>query len=180
MFIFNNRHNVFISLIFMLTVLLQSFSAASAPKPVIGWLEHVLIDEVALRIEAKIDTGADNSSINARVIDTFMSNDDEWIRFQLSNNHGDEHVLKKKIQRYVNIKRKRSSSLKRPVVLLGVCLGDIYSEVEVNLADRSNFEYQMLIERNYLRGIYVVDSQITHTSETTCKSRSAASIDASE
>lgn len=44
------------------------------------------------------------------------------------------------------------------MIILGICLGTTYKEVEVNLANRSNFNYQMLIGRSYLSGDFLVDA----------------------
>jgi hypothetical protein len=44
------------------------------------------------------------------------------------------------------------------VIVLGVCLSNVYKEVEVNLVDRANFNYPMLVGRSFLAGSFVVDS----------------------
>jgi hypothetical protein len=57
----------------------------------------------------------------------------------------------------------------RPVIRLGICLGNVYKEVEVNLQDRSKFNYQMLIGRSYLKNSFLVDASATFTVETNCQ-----------
>ena len=56
-----------------------------------------------------------------------------------------------------------------PVVTLGLCIGHINREIEINLADRSNFKYVMLVGRDFLRDTYVVDSAKTLTIEPNCQ-----------
>jgi hypothetical protein len=48
-------------------------------------------------------------------------------------------------------------------------LGDFYREAEVNLVDRSGFNYQMLIGRSFLAGNLIVDPSIKYTTKPICK-----------
>lgn len=155
-------------LVFVLLISLTITSAFADTLPVSGWIEFVTIDNNKLQLEAKVDTGADNSSINAKILKKYTLNDENWIRFQVTNKKGEQIVLERKISRYANIKRKLASPLKRPVVYMGICLGKVYREAEVNLADRSTFKYQLLIGRNYLKNMYLVDSASKHLTVPEC------------
>ena len=152
----------------ILLVLLMATPATALPKQTIGWLEYVHIGDANLRLEAKIDTGADTTSVNARGIRAIKVGGEDWIRFKLDDTHGHSVTLERKLVRYVKIKQKSALSTKRPVIKLGICLGSIFQEVEVNLAMRRNFKYPMLIGRNYLKGVFVVDSGAEHTSGPSC------------
>ncbi len=134
----------------------------------IGWLEFVEIEKGKLRLDAKIDTGADVSSINAKSIRKITRDDEEWVLIVLANNNGKEIVLEKPVIRYARIKRKQAESIERPVIHLEICIGNIVKTVEVNLSKRKNFKYKMLIGRNYLRGAYLVDSSKEHTTTHSC------------
>ena len=57
----------------------------------------------------------------------------------------------------------------RPVVVLGVCMGDMYKDIEVNLVDRKGFLYPVLIGRSFLKENIVVDATLTFTREPVCK-----------
>jgi len=141
----------------------------SSEKKAIGWLEHVEIADSDFQLKAKIDTGATTSSLNAKIIKKFSKNGDKWIRFQIENKTGDKVLLERKLVRYVKIKRKLAFALKRPVIKLGICLGQVYRTMEINLADRKNFNYQVLIGRNYLRDYFLVDSALRYTTKPLCK-----------
>ena len=52
---------------------------------------------------------------------------------------------------------------------LGICLGNVYKEVEVNLEDRSKFNYQLLIGRSYLKNSFLVDASATFTLKPNCQ-----------
>lgn len=152
----------------LLIVLLFALPATALPQQIIGWREYVHIGEANLRLEAKIDTGADITSIHASGIRAIKVKGENWIRFRLYDIHGHSITLKRKIVRYAKIKQKSALSTKRPVIKLGICLGNIFQEVEVNLAKRRNFKYPMLIGRNFLKGIFVVDSGAVHKTSPTC------------
>ena len=150
-------------------VLLIGFGSAQATdKRVIGWLEYAHINEAKMRLRVKVDTGADFSSLKAKILKTFTRNGEDWVRFRLKDGHNDAVVLERKIIRYARVKRKMAPSIKRPVVMLGICIGNIYRDAEVNLAKRKKFKYEMLIGRNYLHNAFLVDSAQSYTVGPSC------------
>ena len=52
---------------------------------VAGWIENVSIFPGNFKIKAKLDTGARNSSLNARNMEEFYRDGDKWVRFKLKN-----------------------------------------------------------------------------------------------
>lgn len=137
-------------------------------KQSIGWLEEISIDKDALQLKAKIDTGATTSSINSKIIKKYTRDHESWVRFRVQNKDGEDIVLDRKILRVVQIKRKLALPIKRYVISLGICLGNTYRELEVNLANRENFVYRVLIGRNYLHDHFLVDSARTFTTSPNC------------
>lgn len=152
----------------ILIPLLWPVNGQAAIKQPIGWLEYAYIGEANLRLEAKLDTGADTSSVEAKILRKFTVQGAKWIQFSLTDEHNHTAVLERKIERYVKIKRKLAPSIRRPVIRLGICIGSVYRDVEVNLADRHKFKYQLLIGRNYLQGIFLVDTALHHTARPSC------------
>jgi len=153
----------------LLFSLFQASSAFAVDKQVIGWLEEVTVDKSNFKLKAKIDTGATTSSLNAAIVKTYIKDSDDWIRFSVQNKDGQQINFERKVLRYTKIKRKSAKSLERPVIKLGVCISEVYRELEVNLADRTNFEYHMLIGRNYLGGYFLVDSELVYQSSPSCR-----------
>lgn len=149
--------------------LIPTLNTFAQEKETIGWLEKVAINGSSLQLKAKIDTGATTSSIHSKVLKKFKKNNENWVRFRIKTASGNKIVLERKIQRISKIKRKLAFSIKRPVVLLGICIGNTYKEEEVNLAKRDNFVYPLLIGRNYLKGNFLVDSEVTFTRKPACK-----------
>lgn len=125
---------------------------------VAGWVEEVRLDRLDFSLGAKLDTGADTTSIDANRIAWFKKDGADHVRFTVEARDGREVTLERAVVRIARIKNLDGPSLRRPVVLLGVCLGPIYREVEVNLAGRGRFRNRMLVGRNFLRGRVLVDS----------------------
>jgi hypothetical protein len=136
---------------------------------VAGWIENVSIFPGNFKIKAKLDTGAKNSSLNAKHIEEFERDGDKWVRFTLKNWKERTESFEARVIRTATIKQHETQPVKRPVILLGICLGNGYKEVEVNLQDRSKFNYQMLIGRSYLRNLILVDSSATFTVQPNCQ-----------
>jgi hypothetical protein len=152
---------------FFIFVLLSVIETAEA-KEVIGRLERVSINHGGLILEAKIDTGAKNSSLNAENYHLSRKAGEIWVKFDVTNPDGKTVTLEKPVVRFVKIKRKEANIQQRPAILLDVCIGKVFKEVEVNLVNRSNFDYQMLIGRSLLRGEFIVDVGKSFTIEPRC------------
>jgi len=144
-------------------------TAVAEAKQVVGWVEKVRIYPGDLLIQAKLDTGAKTSSLNCDCMNFFERNGVEWVRFSLTNDEGATVSLEREIYRNSQIKRHFGENQERPVVKLGVCLGNAYQEVEVNLVDRGGLNYQMLIGRTALEGRFVIDPAATYTTKPRCE-----------
>ena len=138
-------------------------------KPIVGWLERVSIEGDQLVVHAKIDTGADSCSLHVTDIDTYKKSGKRWIRFSVMNRSGESVFMERKVSRVARIKRKQTESQRRYFVEMGICLGDVYKKVQVNLVDRSGFKFHMLVGRNFLRDSFVVDPSLQYTREPSCR-----------
>jgi hypothetical protein len=138
-------------------------------KEVVGWVERIKLYPGEMILKAKVDTGAKTSSINAGNIDEFTRDGDPWIRFEVTDRHGHKVKIERKLERRARIQRHFGKLQTRPVVVLGVCMGDMYKDIEVNLVDRKGFIYPVLIGRSFLKENIVVDATLTFTREPLCK-----------
>ena len=77
-------------------------------------------------------------------------------------------TLNKKIVRFAKIRRKKAQPQDRPVIEIELCLAGIKKLVEVNLVNRSNFNYQMLVGRTYLQKDFLIDIDKKYTSLPIC------------
>jgi hypothetical protein len=155
-------------LIVSITVGLSIFAVA-AEKRIVGWVEIVSIYPGNLKIKAKLDTGARNSSLNAKDLEQFQRDGQTWVRFNLLNFKNRVETFEAKVIRTAKIKQIGQEADKREVIKLGICVGNTYKEVEVNLEDRSGFNYQMLIGRSYLRESFIIDPELGFTLKPDCR-----------
>jgi hypothetical protein len=143
-------------------------SAAGDSRTVVGLVEEVKITPGGLTLEAKLDTGADHSSLHAVNISRFRRGSERWVRFDVVNAEGDRVTLERELARVSRIKSPDDRPQKRPTVMLGVCLGNVYKEIEVNLVDRSRFRNKMLIGRSFMKDKLLVDPSKKNTVKPTC------------
>jgi hypothetical protein len=139
---------------------------AQTPR-IIGWTEPVAIAGGTLTLTAKMDTGADGSSIDARAISVFKRDGERWVSFVVGDD-GNAVKLERKLLRMVRVRRMAGGWQRRPVVMLDVCLGDVRRTTPVNLADREEMRTPMLIGRSFLDGDFAVLSSRTHTTVPRC------------
>lgn len=162
-----------ITLLICFSIFLSLIPVCAESKEVIGWLEMIRIYPGDLKVRAKMDTGAKSSSINVYNLKKQMRGREAWVSFELKENTKKEKsnsiVLEKKVFRTVKIKRKGGGLEERPVVTMEVCLGGLHKLIEMNLMDRSNFHYQVLIGRTDLRNDFLIDPSATFTRKPLCK-----------
>lgn len=141
----------------ILPTLLASVSLAAGAKVaenVFGVSEEVLLRDLDLTVPAKLDTGAVTASLSAQNIEMFRRGGEEWVRFELAvSGELEGRQLEKPVVRTVNIRRRAEDIANdsaeeystRPVVEMELCLGEHSGTVEVNLTDRTSFDYPLLI-----------------------------------
>ncbi|MEZ8342871.1 ATP-dependent zinc protease [Vibrio cyclitrophicus] len=129
----------------------------SEPLFKVGHIEVVEVN--GMMFPAKLDTGADVSSMNAVNIKRFKKDGQDMVSFTYQNNQGDKQDFTKPVIDVMRIKAKKGEKVNiRPVVEMKVKLGDLEKEVRVNLQDRSRFEYSMILGKNFLKHGAVVSS----------------------
>ncbi|WP_292920519.1 RimK/LysX family protein [Nitrosomonas sp.] len=128
-------------------------------KTLLGGIENVFLDPPGMEFSARIDTGAQTSSLNALDIVEFERDGKPFVKFNLIHPFtGDKLELTRRLRRHVRIKgRGGRESHRRPVVKIRVVLADIDEQINFTLEDRSRFKHQILIGRNLLQDLAIVD-----------------------
>ncbi len=130
---------------------------------IIGEVEPIYILPMKTPFEARIDTGAENSSIDVEKLNLFERDGEKWVSFTIKNSqNGEVHRFEKKVEKTTTIKRINESE-KRVVVTLDVKFGNQIINAKFSLANREKFEYQVLVGRNILTGRAIVDTSLSHT-----------------
>ncbi|MCG9724398.1 ATP-dependent zinc protease family protein [Vibrio brasiliensis] len=128
---------------------------------VLGEVEKVTIDAIKQSFDARVDTGAATSSLNAVDIEEFERNGKNWVRFHLSDGEkalDDSNWIEAPILRFVKIRQSTNSEVERRAVIeLWVKLGKIHEKAQFTLADRSQMSHPVLLGREFIRDIAVVD-----------------------
>ncbi len=126
-------------------------------KMVVGELERVWVDPPGKTIVARVDTGAHSSSLHAQGLIVFERDGKDWVRFELVLN-GESTPLERKVERYVRVYQQADpEGSRRPVVQMRVRLGDVQDTFDFTLADRAHLDYEMLLGRNFLTDMALVD-----------------------
>ncbi len=131
-----------------------------------GYIEQAQVE--GLSFPVKLDTGADITSMNATDMTFFNKDGEKWVTYTYSNHNGAKHEFTRKVVNETKIKaREGEKSIPRPVVRMRIKLGDIEEMVDVNLRDRTDFDYSMILGRNFLRHDIAVsgDQQFILTQE---------------
>jgi len=128
-------------------------------KQLVGAVEKVFLSPPGAVFSARIDTGATTSSLDVHEVERFERDGESWVRFTLSNPEDESRVtLERKVVRNARIiQAVTDEAERRPVVELGVTLGEKTQTAEFTLSDRRHLEHPVLIGRNILLDIMVVD-----------------------
>lgn len=144
-------------------------SQAGAKPSVFGYLENALVYPGAFPVEAKLDTGADHSSVHARIVRRWKKGGLDWVAFQIENKAGGSLRLEAPVERTARVRQHSGDAERRVVVLLELCVGTVRRMVQVNLVDREVFRYKLLIGRSFLANHIIVDSAARFTAEPACR-----------
>lgn len=141
----------------------------AADVTVVGWIERVKLGPEGVVILAKLDTGANTSSLHASEIRSYIRDGDDWVAFDLIDEKGGKAHFERKVVRISRIKRQGGGIQERPTILMGVCLGKVYRVTQVNLVDRKGFNYKFLVGRRFLAEHFAVDPARMYMVEPTCE-----------
>ncbi|MDA3962637.1 MAG: RimK/LysX family protein [Planctomycetota bacterium] len=122
----------------------------------VGWSELVdLPDWSVYDLPVKIDTGARSSSLHVEQLQMVPGN---RVRFVVRcARSGTLSTVEAPVVRVARVASSNGTRSKRVFVQTRLLMGPHCREVEVNLVDRGDMNYPMLIGRSALAGCYIVD-----------------------
>lgn len=138
-------------------------TAGEMHLPIIGAVEWVEVEPAGLKLEARIDTGAETTSIHAEKIQLVEKDGKRYVRFTVFDDAGEAIEQELRLRRRVLIKQKMGEPERRYVVRMWVSLAGMRSRIDVNLSDRDDFEYPLLVGRNFLVDTVIVDVSRRYT-----------------
>jgi hypothetical protein len=158
------------AVIVILVAICASVAAAPRELVILGWVEHVVLVEPGFRLRAKLDSGAETSSLDARIIKKFRQGGKRWVRFAVTNPRtGEEHVLVRERERTIGVVQHDGVNQVRPTVRVQMCVSDRLLDVEVSLVDRGEFTYRLLLGRSALESFALIDPGNTFLSRPQCR-----------
>lgn len=136
---------------------------------IVGWIERARLMQPDVHLKAKLDTGADTSSLDVEILKKFRKDDKRWVRFRLIDREtGEEHIIVRERIRTVSIVMHDGERQSRPVVRMQICIAGRVVNTDVSLIDRSEFKYPLLLGRKALESFALVDPGNTYLSSPDC------------
>lgn len=130
-------------------------------KMIVGWRENLSLPALGIdKIKAKIDTGARTSCLHAFKIESFLNQDELWVRFWLHPiQHNDDHVVvcEAKVVDERTVRDSGGHEETRYVVQSEICLGGQTWPAEITLTNRENMAFRMLLGRTAMHHRMIVD-----------------------
>ncbi len=136
-------------------------------KEIIGAIEWLYLDPPGRHYRARIDSGAETSSLSASNVVEFERDTDDWVRFTFQHNAEEDPIeLELPVKRVILIRQPATTEAERRVVVeFDIRLGEELQTTEFALTDRSHMTYPMLLGRAFLMDIYVLDVSRSYTHE---------------
>lgn len=157
----------------MTASLAQTVQQKESQEPTVaGWIETVTFPDYGITLDAKLDTGANSSSISVDDLERFRRGGKTWYRFTISGANGKTATIEQQTDRIARIMRAEVDDTRRPIVRLRICLAGHVAETDFTLTDRTGQKYPVLIGRKFLGSRILVDSARTHLFSGRCEAGS--------
>ena len=156
------RNNFLIGFVFF-TFSSNLFAQADSNKTIVGAIEEVLVGEDQLPFKARVDTGAQTSSIHAKNIDMDLLGDPQGkpIIFYIENKHGGSSKIETIVDSITTIKTAEGSE-ERFKIPLKIKWNNSIKTILLTLNDRTDMTYGLLLGRNWLQGDFIVDVDLNN------------------
>ncbi len=126
----------------------------------VGWREWVSLPDFGLPfIEAKIDSGARSSSLDAQVIEEFRRRRESWVRFVLFSDIDLSLAGKVVEAKLLGSREVRSSNgqvTRRPVIETSLRIGLETWPIELTLTSRRSMGFRLLLGRTAIGDRFMV------------------------
>lgn len=137
-------------------------------KKLVGAVERMSVIATGLDYQARIDTGARTTSLHA--VDIIVEqaeqekqkNIGKFVTFTTLNEQGAEKILRMKISDVTKISNAQGIEY-RYMVKMNLLWKNCQKKIDINLRDRSQMKYKLLIGRDWLHGDYLVDVELGET-----------------
>jgi hypothetical protein len=148
---------------------MDGVSRPSHSNTLAGWREWVQLPEIGVPwIKAKLDTGAQTSSIHAYDIEEFARDGQEWVRFRVrpwQKSVEDQVEVELPVHDRRVVRSSNGQSEERVVVKMPIELVGRRVSVLVTLTNRDHMGFRMLVGREALKHGFDVTSSRSYLGE---------------
>ncbi|MGH8530101.1 MAG: ATP-dependent zinc protease family protein [Nevskiales bacterium] len=188
---FRLAHGLNLSALLCTALLAHAQEIPLTERQIMGWVESVRLEPWGFKFRARMDTGAKTSSMSARKVELFQQDGDPWVRFifdyQEDRGAKEHHVsIERPVLRMARIKRHDGKLQARPVVEMELCINGQVHHEQFSLVDRTSLNYPVLLGRDALKDIAIIDPAATFLTKPDCgekkkkKKKSAAAAPAAD
>lgn len=127
--------------------------------PALGWREWLSLPHLGIAaIRAKIDTGARSSALHVEHLVTHRQGDVEWVEFSVRTGPEERLSLCRAPVLYRrHVTDSGGHTTERVFIRTLLLLGGRRRRIDINLTDRRNMLFPMLLGRTAMTGRFVVD-----------------------
>ena len=141
-------------------------TAGELELPIIGVLEFIRVEPSGLTLEAVVDTASEHTTIAARDVRLLEKDGKRFVSYVLVDPASDEqHALEAPLLRRASVVDAHGGSARNYVVTMWLTLGDNRARVEVSLSENTDMPYPLVIGRNLLTDVAIVDVSRRHSLE---------------
>lgn len=126
-------------------------------KIILGRIEWVTIGSKNLRIKARVDTGAQTSSVHAENIIEKTIDGKKYVQFESFDSNKKKYIFLEEVIKRSTVRNSDGGTSRRYVIKVKITIGTNEHDISVNLNNREDLKYNFLIGRNLLMGNYIVD-----------------------
>ncbi|MEE8374823.1 MAG: RimK/LysX family protein [Acidimicrobiia bacterium] len=134
---------------------------AKRVRTTIGWREWVAMPEFGVsEIKAKVDTGADNSSLHAFNIEWFEREGVSYVSFEIhprQRKHNPAIMCDAEVVMERKVRNPGGRTQLRPVIRTRLNVAGREFETLINLTTRDEMTFRMLLGRRSIRNEFLVD-----------------------
>ena len=130
---------------------------SASKKIVVGRVEWVELLTGNIKLKARVDTGAQTSSLHAVKVKETTRDGEDYVEFVTVDDHGKEYTMLEKVVKKTKVRGTSGRARSRYVVKMSIQFGGKVLDTVVNLNNRSKLRHKFLIGRNILIGDYIVD-----------------------
>ena len=126
---------------------------------VLGWREWLALPALGIAaIRAKVDTGARSSALHVEALSSYFEADREWVCFSVRTGRGDElQTCRATVMDRRPVTDSGGHTTERVFIRTELLLARHRFPVEINLTNRRNMLFPMLLGRTAMAGHFVID-----------------------